>query len=115
MKKHDKIPKIKRIELRVTDEFFQDLNSKIEDSGLSKADYFRHILSQGKVVVKKDYNTLCTQIRKCGVNLNEIAFVLNIAANEKRDNIVQAIEDELSQTQELENQDEKIVPLRRGR
>ena len=44
-----------------------------------------------------------------------IAFVLNIAANEKRDNIVQAIEDELSQTQELENQDEKIVPLRRGR
>ena len=32
-----------------------------------------------------------------------IAFVLNIAANEKRDNIVQAIEDELSQTQELEN------------
>ena len=44
-----------------------------------------------------------------------IAFVLNIAANEKRDNIVQAIEEELSQTQELENQDEKIVPLRRSR
>lgn len=44
-----------------------------------------------------------------------IAFVLNIAANEKRDNIVQAIEEELSQTQELEKQDEKIVPLRRSR
>ena len=44
-----------------------------------------------------------------------IAFVLNIAANEKRDNIVQAIEEELSQTQELESQDEKIVPLRRSR
>ena len=44
-----------------------------------------------------------------------IAFVLNIAANEKRDNIVQAIEDELSQTQEMQNQDEKIVPLRRSR
>ena len=44
-----------------------------------------------------------------------IAFVLNIAANEKRDNIVQAIEEELSQTQELENQNEKIVPLRRSR
>ena len=43
------------------------------------------------------------------------AFVLNIAANEKRDNIVQAIEEELSQTQELEKQDEKIVPLRRSR
>jgi hypothetical protein len=43
--KVNKMPKTKaskRIELRVTDEFFQDLNSKIEDSGLSKADYFRH-------------------------------------------------------------------------
>ena len=77
-----KIPKTKaskRIELRVTDEFFQDLNSKIEDSGLSKADYFRHILSQGKVVVKKDYNVLAMQVKKCGVNLNEIAYVLNVA------------------------------------
>ncbi|MFR6599917.1 MAG: hypothetical protein ACLUSV_01565 [Streptococcus sp.] len=36
-----------------------------------------------------------------------IAFVLNIAANEKRDNIVQAIEEELSQTQELENKTKK--------
>ena len=71
--------KSKRIELRVTDEFFKDLNSKIEDSGLSKADYFRHILSQGKVVVKKDYNVLAMQVKKCGVNLNEIAYVLNVA------------------------------------
>ncbi|WNL33784.1 hypothetical protein QT384_02805 [Arcobacter cryaerophilus gv. pseudocryaerophilus] len=81
-KKVNKMPKTKaskRIELRVTDEFFQDLNSKIEDSGLSKADYFRHILSQGKVVVKKDYNSLATQVRKVGINLNEVAFVLNVA------------------------------------
>lgn len=81
-KKVNKMPKTKaskRIELRVTDEFFQDLNSKIEDSGLSKADYFRHILSQGKVVVKKDYNVLAMQVKKCGVNINEIAYVLNVA------------------------------------
>lgn len=81
-KKVNKMPKTKaskRIELRVTEEFFQDLNVKIEDSGLSKADYFRHILSQGKVVVKKDYNSLATQVRKVGINLNEVAFVLNVA------------------------------------
>ena len=79
MKKQDKNSKIKRIEIRVNEEFLEDLNSKIQNSGLSKADYFRHILSQGKVVVKKDYNNLATQIRKCGVNLNEIAYVLNVA------------------------------------
>ncbi len=79
MKKQDKNPKIKRIELRVTEEFFQTLSSKIQDSGLKKAEYFRYILSQGKVVVKKDYNSLATQVRKVGINLNEVAFVLNVA------------------------------------
>ncbi|MCT7567839.1 plasmid mobilization protein [Aliarcobacter butzleri] len=84
MKKQDKNQKIKaskskRIELRVTEEFFQNLNSKIQDSGLKKADYFRQILSQRKVVLKKDYNNLATQVRKCGVNINEIAYVLNVA------------------------------------
>lgn len=82
MKKQEKQPKIKvskRIELRITEEFFQDLNSKIQDSGLSQSQFLRQSLSQGKFVVKKDYNSLATQVRKCGINLNEIAFVLNIA------------------------------------
>lgn len=43
-----------------------------------------------------------------------IAFVLNIAANEKRDNIVQAIEEELSQTKEIQDERTNIVPLRRS-
>ncbi len=107
MKKHDKIPKIKRIELRVTEEFFQDLNSKIEDSGLSKADYFRHILSQGKVVVKKDYNVLAMQVKKCGVNLNEIAYVLNVAnlKNELNNQDYQAL---LIELKLIQNQLNKI-------
>ena len=84
MKKQDKnskikVPKDKRIEIRVDEEFLEDLNSKIQDSGLKKAEYFRYTLSQGKVVVKKDYNNLATQVRKCGVNINEIAYVLNVA------------------------------------
>ncbi len=107
MKKHDKIPKIKRIELRVTEEFFKDLNSKIEDSGLSKADYFRHILSQGKVVVKKDYNVLAMQVKKCGVNLNEIAYVLNVAnlKNELNNQDYQAL---LIELKLIQNQLNKI-------
>ena len=99
--------KSKRIELRVTEEFFQDLNSKIEDSGLSKADYFRHILSQGKVVVKKDYNVLAMQVKKCGVNLNEIAYVLNVAnlKNELNNQDYQAL---LIQLKLIQNQLNKI-------
>ena len=99
--------KSKRIELRVTDEFFQDLNSKIQNSGLSKADYFRHILSQGKVVVKKDYNVLAMQVKKCGVNLNEIAYVLNVAnlKNELNNQDYQAL---LIQLKLIQNQLNKI-------
>ena len=109
-KKVKKMPKSKaskRIELRVTDEFFQDLNSKIEDSGLSKADYFRHILSQGKVVVKKDYNVLEKKKKKCGVNLNEIAYVLNIAnlKNELNNQDYQAL---LIELKLIQNQLNKI-------
>ncbi|WP_323589159.1 plasmid mobilization protein [Aliarcobacter butzleri] len=79
MKNEQKQPKSKRIELRVTEEFFQDLNSKIHDSGLSQSEFLRQNLSQDKIVVKKDYNTLIAQVRRIGVNLNELAFVLNIA------------------------------------
>lgn len=76
----------KRIELRVSEEFLENLNSKIHDSGLKKADYFRQILSQGKVV-KKDYSSLAIQVRKVGININEVAFVLNVANKKETLNI----------------------------
>ncbi|MCT7587740.1 plasmid mobilization protein [Aliarcobacter butzleri] len=84
MKKQDKNQKIKpskskRIEIRVNEEFFQNLNSKRQDSGLSQSEFLRQSLSQGKVVVKKDYNSLAKQILRVGINLNEVAFVLNVA------------------------------------
>ncbi len=82
MRKQKKQPKTKiskRIEIRVTEEFLNDLNSKIQDSGLKKAEYFRQILSKDSVIVVKDYNKFALQVRKIGVNLNEIAFVLNVA------------------------------------
>ena len=84
MKKQEKEPKIKvpkdkRIEIRVTNDFFNDLNLKIVDSGLSQSEFLRQILFQSKVFIKKDYNNLATQVRKVGINLNEIAFVLNVA------------------------------------
>ena len=74
-----KVLKDKRIEIRVSEEFFEDLNSKIQDSGLKKAEYFRQILSKDSVIVVKDYNKLALQVRKVGVNLNELAYVLNVA------------------------------------
>lgn len=90
MKKQKKQPKTKvskRIELRVTEEFFQNLNSKIQDSGLFQSEFLRQSLSQGKIIVKKDYNSLAIQVRKVGINLNEVAFVLNVANKKEALNI----------------------------
>ena len=108
MKKQQKQPKTKvskdkRIEIRVTSEFFQEFDQTVKATGLKRPDFFKQIFYQGKVVVKKDYNNLATQVRKCGVNLNEIAFVLNIAnqKNALNNNDYQAllIELKLIQTQ----------------
>ena len=71
--------KEKRIDIRVTEKFFQEFDQTVKGTGLKRPDFFEQIFYQGKIVVKKDYNTLSTQVRKCGINLNEIAFVLNIA------------------------------------
>lgn len=82
MKKQQKQPKTKvskRIELRVTEEFFQDLNSKIQDSGLSQSEFLRQSLSQGKVVIKKDYTNMIIQTQRAGLLLNQLCIVLHVA------------------------------------
>ena len=84
MKKQEKQPKTKvskdkRIEIRVTEDFFQEFDQTVKATGLKRPNFFEQIFYQGKIVVKKDYNTLIAQVIRVGVNLNEIAFVLNVA------------------------------------
>lgn len=84
MKKQKKQPKTKvskdkRIEIRVTEDFFQEFDQTVKSTGLKRPNFFEQIFYQGKIVVKKDYNTLIAQVIRVGVNLNEIAFVLNVA------------------------------------
>lgn len=74
-----KVPKDKRIEIRVTEDFFQEFDQTVKATGLKRPDFFEQIFYQGKIVVKKDYNNLAIQVRKVGVNINEVAFVLNIS------------------------------------
>ncbi len=74
--------KDKRIEIRVTEEFFQDLNSKIQDSGLSQSEFLRQSLSQGKVVIKKNYTNMIIQTQRAGLLLNQLCIVLHVANRE---------------------------------
>ena len=74
-----KVSKDKRIEIRVTEDFFQEFDQTVKATCLKRPDFFEQIFYQGKIVVKKDYNNLAIQVRKVGVNINEVAFVLNIS------------------------------------
>ena len=71
--------KIERIDIRVTEKFFHEFDQAVKSTGLKRPCFFEQIFYQGKIIVKKDYSNLAIQVRKCGVNINEIAFVLNVA------------------------------------
>jgi hypothetical protein len=84
MKKQDKqlktkVLKDKRIEIRVTENFFQEFDQTVKATGLKRPDFFAQIFYQGRVISKKDHTNLALQVRKCGININEIAYVLNVA------------------------------------
>lgn len=71
--------KDKRLDFRITEDFFRDFDEKVKSSGLKRPAFFAQIFYQSRVIIKKDYNLLGQQVRKVGVNLNEIAYVLNVA------------------------------------
>jgi hypothetical protein len=78
-KQKTKVLKEKRIDIRVTEKFFHEFDQAVKSTGLKRPCFFEQIFYQGKIIVKKDYSNLAIQVRKCGTNINEIAFVLNVA------------------------------------
>ena len=86
-----KVLKDKRIEIRVREDFFHEFDQTVRGSGLKRPDFFEQIFYQGKIVVKKDYNSLAIQVRKVGINLNEVVFVLNVAHKKEALNIMKIL------------------------
>ena len=82
--KSKKNTKQKRVEFRLDDELFNDLELKAKNLNLSVSAYIRETLKNSNInqvnnINNPDFKLLATQVRKVGVNINEIAYVLNIA------------------------------------
>jgi len=82
--KTKKNKKQKRVEFRLDDELFNDLELKAKNLNLSVSAYIRETLKNSNInqvnnINNPDFKLLATQVRKVGVNINEIAYVLNIA------------------------------------
>ena len=74
-----KVSKDKRIEIRVTEDFFQEFDQTVKATGLKRPDFFEQIFYQGKVVIKKDYTNMLIQTKKAGLLLNQLCIVLHVA------------------------------------
>lgn len=66
--------------LRITDKEYESFEQNRIQCGMTKTDYFLHLLSTNTLVVvpiKEDLQRLIHELKKQGVNLNQIAYSLN--------------------------------------
>ncbi len=67
----------KKVECRMSDEEMEKYNTLLNKSKLNKQEYNLKCLLQKKIVVIEGINELALQIRKIGVNINQIAHLAN--------------------------------------
>ena len=74
------------ISLKLTDEELQLWNTKHEASGLSKTDYLMQAICNSEVriySIEESISPLIHEIRKIGINLNQLAYFSNIGQDDK--------------------------------
>jgi hypothetical protein len=76
--------KDKTINLRLTNELFNQLTFKATASGRNNSEYIREVINNSEIRVdnSKNINELLFQLNRIGNNLNQISKNLNIANNE---------------------------------
>lgn len=70
-----------QLAVRLSDSELALFNKKQAASGLSKTDFLVKLLKGSKVTAYRftdDIKGLCNELRKIGVNLNQIAYLVNI-------------------------------------
>ncbi len=70
-----------QLAVRLSDSELALFNKKQAASGLSKTDFLVKLLKGSKVTAYRftdDVKCLCNELRKIGVNLNQIAYLVNI-------------------------------------
>ncbi len=67
----------KNLALKFTAEEIEEINKKIEQSKLSKTDFILNCIREKDVVVIEDLSEALIEIRRQGVNLNQMAKAIN--------------------------------------
>ena len=62
-----------QVSFRLNDKEYALLQRKLAASGLSLTEFFVETISKGKVIVISDYVPLLSELKRQGVNLNQLA------------------------------------------
>jgi len=60
-----------QIIIRFSDEELAELNEAIEQSGLSKTDFFLQVLRKKNIIIVSDLKEICVELKRQGINLNQ--------------------------------------------
>ncbi len=88
----EKREKSKKIQFRVTPDEYELIEKKINETNLTKTDYFRKLIYEGKINIIQPLSVIKMQglgreINKIGVNINQIAKIVNERGDYNKDDI----------------------------
>lgn len=75
----------KQIHIRVTDEEYNFIKERSKKANLTMTDFIMKSVCNKKIVVISSYREVFDEIRKIGININQIAKNWNMGLCEKRD------------------------------
>lgn len=86
----------KQLKIYLSDEEYQSFLDQVEKSNLSQTDFFIRCVTKKKIIVVDGLKETLTELKRIGVNLNQISKNLNGGIFQNADNELKAVKEEFS-------------------
>lgn len=86
----------KQLKIYLSDEEYQAFIEQVEKSKLSQTDFFIRCITKKKIIVVDGLKETLTELKRIGVNLNQISKNLNGGIFQNADNELKAIKEEFA-------------------
>ena len=86
----------KQLKIYLSDEEYQTFIKQVEKSKLSQTDFFIRCITKKKIIVVDGLKETLTELKRIGVNLNQISKNLNGGIFQNADNELKAIKEEFA-------------------
>ena len=98
----------KQIVVRLSDEEYQKYIEQVEKSNLTQNEFFVKCITKKKIIVVDGLKETLTELKKIGVNLNQISKNLNSGIFQNADKELKAIKEEFAKVSD------KIIDILKG-